>query len=127
MPDFGDLVGPVSGSWLMGLHAGHYRIIGEAGASDGLFPVLPLSTSTFTAILDEPLPAATDAKTGVSSALATVCDWDSSVSESPESLVQVLTWNHSEWTSYGTNTFGVVILASKHLLFLGDCGPMGAR
>ena len=78
-------------------------------------------------ILDADLAAATHALTGATSALATVCVWDSGVSDYIETTRQITVWNHAEATSHADNTFGIARWIDEHWHFFGDCGPMAAR
>lgn len=80
-------------------------------------------------ILDAELEAATNAKTGASSCLATVCYWSVANEEFTESdpLQQITVWNHSESTAHAIDTFGIARWICGHWMFFGDCGPMAAR
>lgn len=78
-------------------------------------------------ILDADLPAATNAKTGASSCLATVCEWDSGVNDYIETARQETVWNHAEATSHAQDTFGFARFIDSHWHFFGDCSPMAAR
>lgn len=82
-------------------------------------------SSRFAVVLDADLPAATQAMTGASSALATVCQWDGTgYIETDE---QVTVWNHSESTTHQQDTFGIADTVDGHYWFLGDCAAMAAR
>jgi hypothetical protein len=82
-------------------------------------------TSGRAVILDAALPAASNAKTGATFALATVLEWDGAAyTETDE---QETVWNHSESTSYGVNTFGKAEQIDGHFWFFGDCAAMVAR
>jgi hypothetical protein len=78
-------------------------------------------------ILDEALAVATHALTGATSALATVCKWNTADEEYVETDLQISVWNHSESTAYALDTFGVARMINGHWWFFGDCDPMAAR
>lgn len=78
-------------------------------------------------ILDESLDVATNAKTGPTKALATICDWNEDDEEYVETEEQIEVWNHSESDSYEIDTFGIAFPVGGHYLMLGDCGPMADR
>ena len=78
-------------------------------------------------ILDADLPAASHSLTGGTSALATVCEWDSGVSDYIETTRQLTVWNHAENANHVTDTFGYARFIDGHWHFFGDCHPMGAR
>jgi hypothetical protein len=83
------------------------------------------SSSSRAVILDAALPAASNAKTGATFALATVLEWDgANYTETDE---QETVWNHSESTSYGINTFGKIEEIDGHFWFFGDCRAMAPR
>ena len=81
----------------------------------------------YVVILDAALAAATNSKTGATSGLATVCDWDTSTSDYVESSKQITVWNHSESTAHAEDTFGYARWIDNHWHFFGDCDPMAAR
>lgn len=78
-------------------------------------------------ILDADLAAATHALTGGASCLATVCAWDSGVSDYIETARQITVWNHAEATAHLTDTFGIARWIDGHWHFFGDCEPMASR
>jgi len=78
-------------------------------------------------ILDEALAVATHALTGATSALATVCKWNTTDEEYVETDLQITVWNHSESTAYALDTFGAAKLINGHWWFFGDCDAMAAR
>jgi hypothetical protein len=78
-------------------------------------------------ILDESLDVATNAKTGPTKALATICDWNEEDEEYVETEEQIEVWNHSESDSYEIDTFGIAFPVGGHYFMLGDCGPMADR
>jgi len=78
-------------------------------------------------ILDADLAAASHALTGATSCLATICAWDSGVSDYIETSRQITVWNHAEATSHVTDTFGIARWIDGHWHFFGDCDPMAAR
>lgn len=82
-------------------------------------------SSRFAVVLDASLTAASNAMTGASSCLATVCVWDGS--DYTETDEQVTVWNHSESTDYPINTFGIADTIDGHYWFLGDCEAMATR
>lgn len=89
-----------------------------------------LTTSRFRehcVILDAALPAATNAKTGATSCLATICQWSVTDEQYIETDLQILVWNHSESTDHSIDTFGVGKHIDGHYWFFGDCDPMGNR
>jgi hypothetical protein len=77
-------------------------------------------------ILDAALPAATNAKTGASSCLATVCVGTSTAGALAEAD-QITVWNHSEVANHEADTFGYAEMIAGHWHFLGDCHPMASR
>ena len=78
-------------------------------------------------ILDAALAVATHALTGATSALATVCKWDTTAEEYTETDLQITVWNHSESAAHAINTFGIARHIDGHWHFFGDCDPMAAR
>ena len=78
-------------------------------------------------ILNADLPAATHSLTGAGSCAATVCGWSTVTSTGSERTRTETVWNHSEKTSFETDTFGVARWIEGHWIFFGDCGPMTAR
>jgi hypothetical protein len=76
-------------------------------------------------ILDQPLPAASNAKTAPSSARATALDWDGEAYTETEE--EVIVWNHSESQSYLPDTFGYAEVIDGHEVFIGDCDAMRDR
>ena len=81
----------------------------------------------YAVILDATLAAASNSKTGATSGLATVCDWDTSANDYVESSKQITVWNHSESTSHAVDTFGYARWQDNHWHFFGDCDPMASR
>lgn len=78
-------------------------------------------------ILDAALPAALNSKTGATSALATICNWNDSTEEYSESSEQLTVWNHSESANHAADTFGSARFIDNHWLFFGDCEAMASR
>jgi len=78
-------------------------------------------------ILDAALAAATHALTGATSALATVCKWNTADEEYTETDLQIKVWNHSETTPSSTDTFGFARHIDGHYCFFPDCAPMASR
>jgi hypothetical protein len=78
-------------------------------------------------ILDEELAVATNAKTGATSALATVCKWNIENEEYAETDLQIKVWNHSETTPSSVDTFGFARHIDGHYCFFPDCAPMASR
>lgn len=78
-------------------------------------------------ILNADLNAATDSLTGATSCSATVCSWSTVTNTGAERTRTETVWNHSEKTSFETDTFGVARWIEGHWVFFGDCGPMAAR
>lgn len=78
-------------------------------------------------ILDAALAVATHALTGATSALATVCKWDTTDEEYIETALQITVWNHAESTAHAIDTFGIARHIDGHWHFFGDCDPMAAR
>lgn len=78
-------------------------------------------------ILDAALTVATNAKTGASSGLATICTWDVTTNDFTETITQITVWNHSETTSHAVDTFGVARWIAGHWWFFGDCSAMASR
>jgi len=79
-----------------------------------------------TVILDADLAAATDAKTGATSCLATVCNGNSTAGALEEGR-QITVWNHSENANHEADTIGHATYSAGHWQFTGDCHPMAAR
>lgn len=86
-------------------------------------------TPDLTVILDAALAVATNSKTGATSGLATICEWDSSSSDFVETspAVQITVYNHSESTAHAIDTFGVARWIGGHWWFFGDCAAMASR
>ena len=78
-------------------------------------------------ILDAALAAATNSKTGATSALATVCKWSITDEDYVETDLQIPVWNHSESTGFSVDTFGEARMINGHYWFFGDCQAMHAR
>ena len=78
-------------------------------------------------ILDAALAVATHALTGATSALATVCKWDTTAEEYTETDLQITVWNHSETTPSSVDTFGFARHIDGHYCFFPDCAPMASR
>jgi len=84
-------------------------------------------------ILDGALAAASDSKTGSTSAIATVCNWEGLflaegvVPAYVETGKTITVWNHSESTDHAIDTFGYARWVDGHWVFFGDCDAMGAR
>jgi hypothetical protein len=76
-------------------------------------------------ILDQPLSAASNAKTAPSSARAIALDWDGEAYTETEE--EVIVWNHSESQSYLADTFGYAEVIDGHEVFIGDCDAMRDR
>lgn len=87
----------------------------------------PSAFTDHAVILDAALAAATNAKTGATSALATVCKWSMTDEEYVETTLQLTVWNHSESKSYEINTIGIAKFLDGHWWFLGDCAGMASR
>lgn len=120
----GDEVGPVDGQWYMSVNGSGWRVLHQA--VDGVGVVVQAGAKAeFAVILDSGLAAATNSKTGATSATATVCEWDGS--QYTETYRQVTVWNHSEYISHLVDTFGFAKLIQSHYVFFGDCDAMVAR
>ena len=78
-------------------------------------------------ILDEPLGAATNSKTGATHCQATFCVWSPTLEDYIETDTTDEVWNHSESTSYEEDTFGLANAKDDHFWFAGDCAAMAAR
>ena len=78
-------------------------------------------------ILDAALAAATHSLTGATSALATVCKWNTSDEDYTETELQITVWNHAEATAHAVDTFGIARHIDGHWQFFGDCDPMAER
>lgn len=76
-------------------------------------------------ILDQPLAAASNAKTSPSSARAIALEWDGE--KYTETEEEVIVWNHSESQSYLKDTFGFAEIIDAHEVFIGDCDAMRNR
>ena len=64
------------------------------------------SQADYCVILDAALAAATNSKTGATSALAKVCTWDATTKRFSEVAYQITVYNHSESTSHAINSLG---------------------
>ncbi len=78
-------------------------------------------------IIDANIAVATDAKTGATSGLATVCEWSQDDEEFTETTSQITVYNHSESTAHDADTFGVARWIDGHWWFFGDCDAMASR
>ena len=85
------------------------------------------SQADYCVILDAALAAATNSKTGATSALAKVCTWDATTKRFSEVAYQITVYNHSESTSHAKDTFGVARFITGHWWFFGDCDAMKSR
>ncbi len=100
----------------------------SGGESDGSKGPRPMGhQADYCVILDASLAAASDSKTGATSALATICIWDVTDEEFTETTSQITVWNHSETTSHDADTFGVARWIAGHWWFFGDCNAMAGR
>lgn len=120
----GDEVGPVDGQWYMSVNGSGWRVLHQAVGGVGVVVQIG-DRSQFAVVLDGSLAAASDSKTGATSALATVCEWDGSTYL--ETYRQVTVWNHSESISHLVDTFGFAKLIQSHYVFFGDCDAMVSR
>lgn len=102
----------------------------QGSSAESVDPVGVRAPSRFTehaVILDDPLAAATNSKTGATSGLCTLLKWTAADEEYTETAQQVKCWNHSEHVSHEVDTYGVIRNIDGHWHFFGDCGPMAAR
>lgn len=82
------------------------------------------ATTETAVVLDAALAVASQSKTGASSALARVCEWDALVNDYIETQRQITVWNHSESQGYAVDTFGFARVVQGHYVFAGDCEAM---
>lgn len=78
-------------------------------------------------ILNATLGPATNFKTGGTSAMATVLDWNTDTEEWTESGKEEKVWNHSETANFAADTGGFARHIRGHYVFFGDCSPMADR